>query len=67
MAYVPEELMHERQIKVRLVDSEYDEWKKMAHAEGQLHSVMARIAMRAILEEYRRTGQLPEFIAKQRA
>jgi hypothetical protein len=28
---------------------------------------MARIAMRAILEEYRRTGELPEFIAKQRA
>jgi hypothetical protein len=67
MAYVPEEMMHERQIKVRLVDSEYDEWKEMAHKEGQLHSVMARIAMRAILEEYRRTGQLPDFIAKQRA
>lgn len=67
MAYVPEEMMHERQIKVRLVDSEYDEWKEMAHKEGQLHSVMARIAMRAILEEYRKTGQLPDFIAKQRA
>lgn len=67
MAYVPDELMHERQIKVRLVDKEYDEWKEMAHSEGQLHSVMARIAMRAILEYHREHGELPDFIAKQRA
>jgi hypothetical protein len=67
MAFVPKELMHEKQTKVRLADKEHAEWVKMSHEQGQLHSVMARIAMRAVLEYYREHGELPEFVAKQRA
>lgn len=67
MSNFPEDLFHEKQVKVRLLEDDFNEWKQMSHKEGELHSVMARIAMRAILEEYRRTGALPDFIAKQRA
>ncbi len=66
MAYVPEELMHEKQIKVRLLVEEYDEWKEMSHKNGQLHSVMSRIVHRAILAYWKEHGCLPDYVEKQR-
>lgn len=67
MAHVPEELMHEKQIKVRLLDKEYEEWKDIAHQHGELHSVMSRIAHRALLAYWREHGCLPDYVVKQRA
>lgn len=67
MAHVPAELMHEKQIKVRLANKDHAEWVKISHETGHLHSVLARMTLQAILEEYRETGKLPEFITRRRA
>lgn len=67
MARIPEELMHEKQTKVRLLDAEHAEFVKMSHENGQLHSVMARICLRATLNYWNEHGKLPDFIEEQRA
>ena len=67
MPYVPEELIHSKQVKVRLLPEDYEAWVAMCRANKQLHSVMVRAAMRGVLEEYRRTGEIPDIVKNMQA
>lgn len=65
MAYVPEELMHEKQTKVRLGIEKHERFVRMAHDNGMLHSVFMRVIAESTLEYWEKHGKLPNFIDKQ--
>lgn len=67
MAHVPEELMHEKQTKVRLGVEKHKRFVKMSHDNEMLHSVFMRAIAESTLEYWEKHGELPEFIDKQRA
>lgn len=67
MAYVPEELMHEKQTKMRLGIEKHKRFVKMAHDNELLHSVFLRTLAESTLEYWEEHGELPEFMGKKRA
>ena len=67
MPKIAEEMIHTNQMKVRLFDETKEKWGRMSLKNGQVPSVMLRISMIAILDQWEKTGEIPEFIRQTQA
>lgn len=67
MAHVPEELMHEKQTKMRLALEKHKRFVKMAHEHDMLHSVFLRALAESALDYWEEHGELPEIMYMKRA
>jgi hypothetical protein len=67
MPHVPEELMHEKQTKMRLGYEKHKRFVKMAHDNELLHSVFLRALAEDTLAYWEEHGELPDFMQKKHA
>jgi len=67
MAYGKKEHRHKRQVKVLLSDDEFDRLKACALRFGEQHSALSREILKAVIEVFEETGELPDWIERKLA
>ena len=64
MAYGKKAHLHKRQVKVLLNEDEFFRLKACALRLGEQHSVLSREILKAVIEVFEETGELPEWIER---
>ena len=62
MTYGKKAHLHKRQVKVLLNEDEFDRLKACALRLGEQHSVLSREILKAVIEVFEETGELPDWI-----